>query len=77
MIGWICTTHGIPKIGSPSHRQWIQNRGIWRGVLGHANIADGGFYQTDHGDTLFRRDFILLVVWWYDRLILENSVKVF
>jgi hypothetical protein len=63
IVDWLCKTHGIPKIGPPTHAQWMQCGGRWRGVLGHANVADGGFFRTDHGDTLIFVDFIALSVW--------------
>ncbi len=32
-------------------------------MLGHANVADGNFFSTDHGDTMIFVDFIALSVW--------------
>jgi hypothetical protein len=63
IVDWICKTHGIPKVGPPTSAQWRQCNGHWRGVLGHANVAEGGFFKTDHGDTLQFIDFIALSVW--------------
>ena len=63
VIEWICRTHFIPKVGPPSSAAWRKCKGHWRGVLGHANVAEGSFFHTDHGDTLQAKDFIALGVW--------------
>ena len=63
IVDWISRIHGIPKVGPPTHSQWKQSAGRWRGVLGHANVAEGNFFKTDHGDTLIFVDFIALSVW--------------
>jgi hypothetical protein len=60
VIDWICRAHGIPKLGPPSATAWRIARGHWHGVLGHANVAQGGFFHTDHGDTLLFYDFMAL-----------------
>jgi len=62
IVDWICRTHGIPKVGPPSSTAWRVARGHWHGVLGHANVAQGGFFHTDHGDTLLCHDFMALGV---------------
>lgn len=63
IIDWVCRTHGIPKLGPPKSADWRKCKGRWNGVLGHANLAEGGFFSTDHGDTLVFFDFIALSVW--------------
>ncbi|HLY20341.1 MAG TPA: peptidoglycan recognition family protein [Bryobacteraceae bacterium] len=63
IVDWICRTHGIRKVGPPSAREWTKCGGRWHGVLGHADVAKGGYFHTDHGDQLMDRDYILLNVW--------------
>jgi N-acetylmuramoyl-L-alanine amidase-like protein len=63
IVDWISRTHNIPKVGPPSHVQWRQCRGHWHGVMGHADVSRGGFFHTNHGDTLQFIDFIALSVW--------------
>jgi len=63
LVAWIARTHKIPLIGPPDIRQWLKCKGRWNGVLGHANLATGGFFHTTHGDTLQFIDFIVLNVW--------------
>jgi len=63
IVEWISRTHGIPRIGPPSAVQWRICRGHWNGVLGHADVSRGGYFPTDHGDTLQFIDFIALSVW--------------
>ena len=63
IIDWICKTHGIRKVGPPTSSQWRQCGGRWPGVLGHANVAEGGFFKTNHGDTVQFIDMIALEVW--------------
>jgi hypothetical protein len=62
VLDWIAKTHGIPMVGPPSPVEWRQSMGRWNGILGHADVARGGFYRTDHGDTLQYIDFIVLGV---------------
>jgi hypothetical protein len=63
VIDWICNAHGIPKVGPPSSAAWKKCTGRWNGVLGHANLSEGGFFHTTHGDTLQFKDFIALGIW--------------
>jgi len=63
IVRWISATHGIPRVGPPTSAQWRACHGHWHGVLGHANVAEGNFFRTDHGDTLEFMDFVVLAVW--------------
>jgi hypothetical protein len=63
ILTWLSSFHSIPRMGPPKKSQWMNCKGRWHGVLGHADVASGGFYKTDHGDELMFIDYITLDVW--------------